>query len=83
MSATASPGPLRAGLPARAALAQQSGASPTDLGLTAAAGAMGIVTLPDRRHLAVAAFLAGSVATAAQRDALFAQAARLAVSALR
>jgi beta-lactamase class A len=82
MRATAEPGPLRAGLSRRATLAQQSGASPTDLGLTAAAGAMGIVALPGGRHLAITAFLAGSVATLAQRNALFAQAARLAVSAL-
>jgi beta-lactamase class A len=83
MSATARPGPLRAGLPAKTALAQQSGASPTDLGLTAGAGAMGIATLPGGRRLAVVTLLAGSVATAAQRNALFAQGARLAVSALR
>jgi beta-lactamase class A len=82
MSTTAGLNALRRGLPANARLAQQSGASPTDLGLTPAANAMGVVTLPNHRRFALVAFLAGSTATAAQRDDLIAQAARLAVSAL-
>jgi len=82
MSATAGPNPLREGLPAHVRLAQQSGVSPTDLGLTPAANAMGVVTLPNNRRFVIAVFLAGSTATAAQRDDLIAGAARLAVSAL-
>lgn len=82
MGATTSPAPLRAGLPRRAILAHESGSSATDLGLTPVTNDMGVVHLPDGRRFAIAAFLAGSAATAAQRDALIADAARLAVSAL-
>lgn len=83
MATTMGPHPLRGGLPARAALAHVSGFSATDLGLTAAANDMGLVTLPDGRRFAIATFLAGSTATAAQREGLIAHAARVAVSALR
>ena len=83
MSTTTGPALLRAGLPARAVLAHQSGVSATDLGLTPVANDMGVVTLPNGRRFAMAVFLAGSTATAAQREALIAEAARLAVSALR
>lgn len=83
MAATTRPSPLRAGLPAGAALAHAGGSSATDLGLTPATCDMGIVTLADGRRFAIAAFLAGSTGTAAQRGALIAQAAHLAVSALR
>ena len=83
MSTGVGAGPLRAGLPARAALAHQGGASATDLGLTPVTNDMGVVTLPGGRRFAIATFLAGSAATAAQRDGLIAGAARLAVSALR
>jgi beta-lactamase class A len=82
MSTTTGPVPLRAGLPARAALAHAGGSSRTDLGLTPVTNDMGLVALPGGRHLAIAAFLAGSTATAVQRDDLIAHAARLAVSAL-
>ena len=82
MSTTTGPAPLRAGLPARATLAHASGSSPTDLGLTPVTNDMGLVTLRDGRRFAIAAFLAGSAATVAQRDGLIAQAARLTVSAL-
>jgi beta-lactamase class A len=83
MSTRTGPRRLAAGLPPKAALSQVSGSSPTDLGLTPATNDMGLVTLPDGRRLAIAAFLAGSIATAAQRTRLIAEAAHLAVSALR
>jgi len=83
MSTTTGPAPLRGGLPARAALALQSGVSDTDLGLTPVTNDMGVVTLPNGRRFATAVFLAGSTATEPQRDGLIAQAAHLAVSALR
>jgi len=83
MSTTTGPAPMRAGLAARAALAHGSGVSATDLGLTPVTNDMGVVTLPNGRRFAIAAFLAGSTGTEAQRDALIAQAAHLAVSALR
>ena len=73
---------LGGGLPGSAAFDHLAGNSDTDLGYTAATGDIGIVTLADGRKLAVAALLSGSTASAAQRQALFADAARLALSAL-
>ncbi len=64
----------------RAILAQKTGSARTDLGLTPATNEIGLVTLADGRRLAIAAFLAGSTATDAERDNLIADAARLAVS---
>jgi beta-lactamase class A len=83
MSAEANGMRLAAGLPAGSTLARQGGSTPTDLGLTAADNDMGLVSLPDGRRFAIATFLAGSTATARQRDALIAEAAHMAVSALR
>jgi beta-lactamase class A len=71
---------LRAGLPAGASLAHRTGSAATDLGLTPATNDIGIVTLPDGRRLAMAAYLAGSTATETVRDHLIADAARLAIS---
>lgn len=73
---------LRAGLPRGARLAHVSGGAETVLGITPATNDIGLVTLSDGRRFAIAAFLSGSTATAAQRDGLIADAARLAVSAL-
>jgi beta-lactamase class A len=73
---------LGGGLPGDAGLAHLAGNSDTDLGYTAAAGDIGLVTLSDGRRLAVAALLSGSTASASQRQALFAEAGRLVVSAL-
>jgi beta-lactamase class A len=72
---------LKAGLPHGASLAHKTGASSTDLGFTAAVGDIGIVTLAGGHRVAVAAFLAGSTATQAQRDAVFADSARLVAAA--
>jgi len=71
---------LRAGLPPEARLAHKTGTAPTDLGLTPATNDIGIVTLPNGRRFAAAAYLAGSTATEAVRERLIADAARLAVS---
>lgn len=75
-------GRLRAGLPPGASLAHKTGSSPTDLGFTPATNDIGIATLADGRGVALAAFLAGSTATEAERDRLIADAARLAVKAM-
>jgi beta-lactamase class A len=75
-------GRLRAGLPASASLAHKTGSSPTDLGFTPATNDIGIATLADGRVFFLAAFLAGSTATEADRDRLIADAARLAVRAM-
>jgi beta-lactamase class A len=63
---------LAAGLPADAVLAHKVGATPTALGFTTAADELAIVTLAGGARLAVAAFLAGSTATAPARADLFA-----------
>jgi beta-lactamase class A len=76
-------GRLRAGLPPGTVLAHKTGSAATDLGLTPATNDIGLATLPGGRRLAIVALLAGSTATESQRDALIADAARLAVSALR
>jgi beta-lactamase class A len=71
---------LKAGLPGGSSLAHKTGSAATDLGLTPAANDIGVVTLANGRRFAMAAYLAGSTATEAARDALIADAARLAVS---
>jgi beta-lactamase class A len=74
---------LRAGLPPGTILAHKTGSARTDLGLTPATNEIGLVTLPNGRRLAIAAFLAGSTATARERDQLIADGARLIVSCVR
>jgi beta-lactamase class A len=69
---------LKAGLPADAILAHKTGTSATDLGITPATNDIGIVTLANGRQFALAAYLAGSTATEAVREAMIAEAARLA-----
>jgi beta-lactamase class A len=73
---------LGGGLPTDAALDHLAGSSDTDLGYTAATGDISLVTLANGRRLVVAALLSGSTASGPQRQSLFADAARLAVSAL-
>lgn len=73
---------LEAGLPQGAALAHKTGSARTDLGLTPATNDVGIATLANGRRVALAAYLAGSTATEAERDRLIADAARLMMSAL-
>jgi beta-lactamase class A len=73
---------LRAGLPPHATLAHKTGSAATDLGFTPATNDIGLVSLPDGRRFAIAGFLAASTATDADRDRLFADAARLVVKAI-
>jgi beta-lactamase class A len=79
----AGPRRLKAGLPARALLAHKTGTSRTELGLNAATNDVGLITLPDQRRYALAAFLTGSILEDAARDALIADVARAAVRAVR
>lgn len=74
---------LKAGLPVGARLAHKTGSARTDLGLTAATNDVGIVTLSSGRQVALTAFLAGSVATETEREALIADAARLVFACYR
>ena len=71
---------LKAGLPPGAILAHKTGTSATVLGLTPATNDIGIVTLPGGRRFVIAAYLAGSTATETAREALIADAARLAAA---
>ena len=65
-------------LPAGAVVAHKPGTSNTIDGLTAATNDVGIVTLPNGCHLAVAAFLTSSRASETARDSTIARVARLA-----
>jgi beta-lactamase class A len=76
LAAQTVPHRLRDGLPAGVALADKCGTSYSLEGRTAAFNDIGIVHWPDGRAVIVAAFLTDSTATAAQRDALFAELAR-------
>ncbi|MDX5331007.1 MAG: class A beta-lactamase [Caulobacteraceae bacterium] len=77
------PNRLIAGLPEGARLAHKTGTGRRDLGVTSAAGDIGIVTLPDGRRYAIAVFLAGVTLPEAEYEAVFADFARAAVSAAR
>jgi beta-lactamase class A len=79
----AAPGSLFApGLPTGVRLANVTGAALIDLGYEPAMTELAIATFPGNRRYALAGFLVGSTATAAQRAGLFADAARLAASAI-
>jgi len=75
---TTYPGRLRGQLPAGTVVAHKTGSSGTIKGLTAATNDIGILTLPDGRHLAVAVFLTDSRADDATRDRVIARVARAA-----
>lgn len=76
MEAQKVPHRLRDGLPADVRLADKTGTSDTVQGVTAAYNDIGILTWPDGHTVIVAAFLTGSKATSADRDALFAELGR-------
>jgi beta-lactamase class A len=83
MQATRPGGNLfRAGWPRSVRVAHKGAAASTDLGFTPTTGDLALAALPDGRRYAMAGFLAGSTATAGQRAALFADAARLAAAAV-
>jgi beta-lactamase class A len=69
---------IKGRLPAGTPVAHKTGSSGTEGGVSAATNDIGLVTLPDGRHLAVAVFLEDSKATAEARDAAIAKAARAA-----
>ena len=69
---------IKGQLPQGTAVAHKTGSSGTEGGVSAATNDIGIVTLPDGRHLAVAVFLKDSKATAEARDAAIAKVARAA-----
>ena len=75
---TTGPHRLKGNLPAGTVVAHKTGTSNTVSGLTRATNDIGIITLPDGRHLAVAVFVSDSKAEAAAREGVIARIARAA-----
>lgn len=69
---------LKGRLPAGTIVAHKTGTSGTVRGITAATNDIGIITLPDGRHLAVAVFLTDSPMDEAAREGVIAAVARAA-----
>src|SRR5205807_9759883 len=65
-------------LPAGTLVAHKTGPGRTQNGITSATSDIGIITLPDGRHLALAAFLSDSAANHDTRDAIIARLAKAA-----
>jgi len=82
MYAQTMPSRLRQGLPPGARLADKCGTSYTLEKTTAAYNDIGILSWPDGRAVAVAAFLTASTASKGERDALFADLAHEVTAAL-
>jgi beta-lactamase class A len=72
------PGRLKAGLPAGTAIAHKTGTSGTWGGVTAGTNDVGIVTLPDGKHVAIAAFVADAKASEPACERTIARLARAA-----
>lgn len=70
------PGYMAAALPAGARIWQAAGANRADLGLTPESHAVALIELKDGRRVALAAFLSGSTANAAAREAILSEAGR-------
>lgn len=75
------PNRLRAGLPKGTPLAHRTGTSGSQDGLAPATNDVGLVTLPDGRHLAIAVFITDAHADEKTRDAVIAQIAHAAYEA--
>lgn len=67
---------LKGLLPAGTVVAPKTGTSGTDKGVTAATNDIGIVTLPNGQHLAIAVFVADSPADEATREGVIAKVAK-------
>jgi beta-lactamase class A len=78
--ADSTPGPqrLKGRLPAGTRVAHKTGTDATRDGKTAATNDIGIITLPDGRHLAIAVFVKDSTAELTPREATIAGIARAA-----
>jgi beta-lactamase class A len=78
--AESTPGPrrIKGRLPAGTVVAHKTGTSGTEKGMTAATNDVGLVTLPDGRHLAVAVFVSDSSADDVAREGVIAEIARAA-----
>ncbi|HEV2884751.1 MAG TPA: serine hydrolase, partial [Pyrinomonadaceae bacterium] len=67
---------LKGLLPAGTIVAHKTGTSGTEKGVTAATNDIGIITLPDGRHLAIAVFVADSPANVETREEVIAKIAK-------
>jgi beta-lactamase class A len=67
---------LKGELPAGTVVAHKTGTGGTQNGITSATNDIGIITLPDGRHLAVAVFVSDSTADDGTRDAVIARLAK-------
>jgi beta-lactamase class A len=67
---------LKGLLPAGSAVAHKTGTSQTENGITPATNDIGIITLPNGRHAAVAVFVADSTADEKTREAVIARTAK-------
>jgi beta-lactamase class A len=68
---------LKGLLPSGTVVAHKTGTSGTDNGVTAATNDIGIITLPNGRHLAIAVFVAESPADEATREGVIAKLAKI------
>jgi len=69
---------LKGALPPGTPVAHKTGTSGTEKGVTAATNDIGVITLPDGRHLAIAVFVADAKADQATREGVIARIARAA-----
>lgn len=69
---------LKGLLPAGTVVAHKTGTSGTRKGLTRATNDVGLITLPDGRHMAIAVFVSDSMASETVREAVIAKIARAA-----
>lgn len=67
---------LKGLLPAGTAVAHKTGTSGTDNGMTAATNDIGIITLPNGKHVAIAVFISDSPADEAMREGVIAKIAK-------
>lgn len=70
------PGRIKGRLPAGTSVAHKTGSSGTKDGLTRATNDVGLITLPNGNHLAMAVFVSDTKADAATRDAVIAKITR-------
>ncbi len=80
---TTGPKRLKGLLPLGTAVAHKTGTSGTEKGITAATNDIGIITLPNGRHLAIAVFVADSPADEATREGVIARIAEAIVSSVQ
>jgi beta-lactamase class A len=78
---TTGPNRLKGLLPAGTVVAHKTGTSGTEKGITAATNDIGIITLPNGKHLAIAVFVADAAADTPKREGAIAKIAQAAFQA--